>query len=136
MAVSHEATEGGTAYTSWGFGNRHASPAPPQADRPLIVSQVPGLSGEAHQVDERKGRDFRLPVTYAGYASEAAIGTAVYADDAQTLVGALLVNGNTFGNATFLGITVIPGPSGSGFRRDGVTGDWFCDALASWRLRS
>jgi hypothetical protein len=136
MAVSHEATEGGTAYTTWGFGNRHGSPALPAAERPIIISQVPGLSGEAHQIDQRKGRDLFLAVTYAGAASVAALKSSVATDDGQSLRGALLIDSVSYGNATFLGITVIPDPGGNGWRRDGITGTYFCDAIARWRLRT
>lgn len=136
MSVSHETTETSGVFWPFNFGNRHNSPAPPPADRPIIVSQVPGLQGEAHQDDLRKGRDFGLVVRYAEYDSEALIGTAVAEDDSKTLLGELLINGNTFGNATFLGVTVLPDQQGNGFRRDGKNDKWFCDAFVRWRLRS
>jgi hypothetical protein len=142
MSVSHTPTEsGGTPYTSWGFGDAHTLPPEQPPDLPIIVSQVPGLQGEAHQTDLPKGRDIAVEATYSGYASFAALLTAFRADQAQTLNGAgsglgtlrgaLSINSVSYGNATFLGAAMTRSP-----QTDGKNGLWFVDAVLRWRLRS
>lgn len=141
MSVSHETTESSSSFWTFPFGDNHSAPPEPSADVPIIVSQVPGLQGEAHQLDLPKGRELVIQATYSGYETEAALRTAVRLDNHKlangagtglgTLRGELLVNSVSYGNATFLGVTMVGTP-----QRNGVDGLWFCDAILRWRLRS
>lgn len=131
MSVSHETTESSSTFWSFAFGNLHNDPATPGAERPIFPFSVVGLQGEAHLVDSRKGRELVVEATYAGYASRAALITAFDGDDSQSLLGELLINSVSYGNATFLGCFMTRSP-----QQDGKNGLWFVDAVLRWRLRT
>ena len=140
MSVSHETTESSGVYWTFAFGNRHDLPDDPRKDVPIIVSQVPGLQGEAHQVDYSKGAEIVVLANYVGYASTSDLLTAYRLDHSKVntpLLGELLIGGNTYGNATFLGMQMLPDQyNRRGPRLDGATGLYWCPAALFWRLRS
>lgn len=133
MSVSHETTESSSTFWTFPFGDSHSVPAEPPPDVPIIVSQVPGLQGEAHQTDSSKGRDLVIEACYSNYASLAALLTAFRLDQSKAgnLLGELLVNTLSYGNATFLGVAMTRSP-----QVDGKNSLWFVDAVLRWRLRS
>jgi hypothetical protein len=133
MSVSHETTETSSVFWTFPFGNSHSVPPEPPSDLPIIVSQVPGLTGEAHQVDVRKGRELVVEACYSNYANLAALLTAFRLDQAKAgnLLGELLINSITYGNATFLGVAMTRSP-----QVDGKNSLWFVDAVLRWRLRT
>jgi hypothetical protein len=131
MAVSHETTEDSSVfYTTWGFGNAHTLPLAPGAERPIEPIWIAGLQGEGHWVDERKGRDIAIEVTYSGYASHSALLAAFETDDSQTLTGFLTIGGGTYGDATFLGVSLISQPT-----RNGIDQLFYAHGVARWRLK-
>lgn len=91
-------------------------------DLPIKIGRFPGVTGEVHLIDQRKGRHISCQYILTGLASLSALEAAVAALHAKagTLTGTLSVSG-TFAipdlpNCTFLGFrpTDIPRPDGFG----------------------
>lgn len=87
-------------------------------------------------MDEPKGGDLEIFADYYGAANEAFLRNAIRIDRALEgkLLGELVINGLTFGTATFRSIQVLKDFRGNGIRIDGKNGLYYCTAVLLWRL--
>lgn len=106
---------------------------------PIVPGQFFGVAGESHIIGEPYGRNLSCELTLQGYASIAALETALRALDAKagsltgTLTETIGANSRTFPQTTFIGFQQSPpGPFLDG---SGVYG-WVCFGRLIWRQRT
>jgi len=103
-------------------------------DAPLLPAAFPGVKGESHLTDERKGRSLSCELFLEGLFTETAVVNTIETINAQTnkLTGTLYVQTDSitpYPKCTFLGYQE--------FDRflDGATGRWVSRGRLSWRQR-
>lgn len=135
MSILQRTSDSGP-YHIFGCGDRHTSPDEPTFEPAIFPVQVVGLQGEGHLVDEPKGGDLELFADYYGADNEAFLRNAIRLDRAKEgkLLGELVVNGLTFGTATFRSIQVLKDHRGNGIRIDGKNGLYYATCVLLWRL--
>lgn len=135
MSVLQNATSEGSPY-QFLFGNRHTNPPDPDFEVAIFPIQVAGLQGEGHLVDEAKGGDIVLEVTYYGYANEQFCRNAFRTDRAKCgkLLGTLWINTISYGTATFLSAQMLGDRFGNGVKLDGKNNLVYCEAILRWRI--
>ena len=104
--------------------------------QPLQALAVPGLIGSTHLLDYRKSRTISIEARHHGYASYAALSTAMEALDAlnQALTGTVVLSGSLVAehaNCTFMGFKRgTPRFDGSG------NNGWWIEGRFHWIQRS
>jgi hypothetical protein len=135
MSILHRPSTTG-AFHIFGCGDRHTSPDEPAFEPPIFSVQVAGLQGEGHLVDEAKGDDLELYADYYGAVTEAFLRQAIRVDRAKAgqLRGELVINGISFGTATFRALRTVKDDRGNAVRIDGKNGLFYATCTLLWRL--